>query len=272
MNTHLNGFGLIALPYERTTSFLKGTRFAPEVIIDELSNIDPFDFDLGVNPFEDLSVIVNTPHDSSVTNPVIQQTIAATAVNEMLIDNKFPVSIGGEHTVTLGPVLAAKSHGPLGVIQLDAHGDLRDHYEGSIYSHACIMRRIYETGCPTMGVGIRAICQEEADFIKHNKLKIVHAKTVINSKNWYSLIDDMPERIYLTIDMDFFDSSHVPALGTPETGGPSWEDAVDFITYLFKHKTVIAADIVEIKPGSEDAASIRMAARLIGLLAFLSIN
>jgi agmatinase len=270
MTSHTNGFAIICLPYERTTSFLKGTRFAPEVIVDELTRMDGFDYNLGYNPLAETPAIISTPHDTDLTDPLVQQTIAATAVNEMLEDNRFVISIGGEHTVTLGPLMAVTSRGAAGVVQLDAHGDLRYSYEDSIYSHACVMRRIHEMGCPALGIGIRTICKEESEFIKKTGLNIVHAARVIKDKSWYSLIDTLPDRIYLTIDMDFFDSSAVPALGTPETGGPSWEDAVDFITFLFSHKTVEAADIVEMKPGINDAASVRLAARLIALLISLA--
>ncbi|MBN2804872.1 MAG: agmatinase [Deltaproteobacteria bacterium] len=272
MQSFLSGIEIIALPYERTTSYLKGTRFAPDAVIEELSKLDPFDFSLGLNPFKDTIPIINRPFDGSLTDPLILQTIGATAVNEAFMADRFPISIGGEHTVTLGPVLAARNNGSVGVVQLDAHGDLRNSYEGSKYSHACVMRRIIEMGCPTMGVGIRAICSDEAQFISENNIKIVHAKTVIDNNNWYELLNDMPQNIYLTIDMDFFDSADVTALGTPVAAGPGWDAAVAFITHLFKTKKVIGADIVELMPTIGDAPSIRMAARLAGLLTHLALH
>jgi agmatinase len=190
-------------------------------------------------------------------------------VGELLDGGGFPISIGGEHTVSLGPIRAARSRGELGVIQLDAHADLRDSYEGNPLSHACVMRRVHDLGCPILEVGVRSMSEDEARFVQETGLEVVDARRVIGSTDWYGVIDALPERVYLTIDLDYFDPADLPAVGTPEPGGPGWELTCNFLEHLFATKNVVAADVVELMPGAGDEPSIRLAARLVGLLAGL---
>jgi agmatinase len=258
--------GIVALPFEVSTSFMKGTIHAPEAILNELDRLDVFDFELARDPFRKIPRTIVLPHGPELVDARIQQAVAGRVVGEVMDGNGFPICLGGEHSVSLGPVRAARARWNIGVVQLDAHGDLRDSYEGNPLSHACVMRRIVDLGCPTLGVGIRSMCAEEAAFIEENDLQVVGAREVIGGRGWYSRLDALPEHIYLTIDMDFFDPSDVPAVGTPEPGGPSWYDAVSFLTHLFATKNVVAADIVELMPGENDDASVRLATRLIGLL------
>jgi agmatinase len=187
-------------------------------------------------------------------------------VGELMDGRGFPLSLGGEHTVSLGPIRAARARGELGVIQLDAHADLRDSYEGNPLSHACVMRRVLDLGCATLGVGVRSMSEGEARFIRERGLDVVGARQVIAGNEWWALLDKLPERIYLSVDVDFFDPVDVPATGTPEPGGPSWEQAVAFLAHLFSKKDVVAADIVELMPCKDDDASVRLAARLAGLI------
>ncbi len=264
--THL---GIIALPFEVSTSFLKGTKEAPLAILEELEKIDNFDFALGRDPFQNLRRRVVQPHDSDLVDPHLQQSLAIRTAKELLTSGGFPLSLGGEHTVSIGPIRIARTIGPLGVVQLDAHADLRDEYQSDPLSHACVMRRVTEMDCSLLGVGIRTMCEEEAQFVEERGLKQVDGFKAATSTDWYHLIDDLPERIYLTIDMDVFDPAEVPAVGTPEPGGPSYEAVSDFLQHLFKVKDVVAADIVELRPEKDSQASIRLAARLIGLIAGL---
>jgi agmatinase len=114
--------------------------------------------------------------------------------------------------------------------------------------------------------------EEEARFIHERGLNVVGARQVCDGTDWYALLDALPRRIYLSIDVDFFDPADVPATGTPEPGGPSWDRALSFLAYLFSTKDVVAADVVELMPCKDDDASVRLAARLVGLLVGLKFQ
>jgi len=266
MSTPVTNLGIVSLPFEVSTSFRKGTVHGPEAILNELDRLETFEFALGRDPFHGVPRTVVKPHGPELVDPRIQQAVAGRVVGELLDGHGFPISLGGEHTVSLGPIRAARSRGPLGVVQLDAHADLRDSYEGNPLSHACVMRRVLEMDCGLLGVGIRSMSEDEARFISERGVDTVGARQVIAGSAWYSLLDKLPQRIYLTVDVDFFDPSDVPATGTPEPGGPSWDQAVSFLAYLFSVKDVVAADVVELMPCKDDDASVRLAARLVGLL------
>ncbi len=256
--------GIVALPFEVSTTFGKGTLHAPDAVLEELDALDCFDFRTARDPFDGVPRSVIRPHGSELVDARIQQAVAGRVVGEMMDGGGFPLSIGGEHTVSLGPIRAARARGELGVVQLDAHADLRDSYDGNPLSHACTMRRVLDMDCDVFGVGIRAVSQEEATLAQEQGIEHVHARRVIDDTDWYRLLSDLPQRIYLTVDLDYFDPADVPAVGTPEPGGPGWEATLAFLEYLFAVKDVVGADVVELMPGAGDAASVRAAARLIG--------
>jgi agmatinase len=266
MSSPPSNLGIVALPFEVSTTFGKGTVHGPDAILNEFDQLDGFDFRIARDPFRGVSRTVIRPHGPELVDPRIQQAVAGRVVGELLDGGGFPISLGGEHTVALGPIRAARARGELGVLQLDAHADLRETYEGNPLSHACVMRRVLDINCPTMGVGIRSMSEEEARFFQQRDLPIINARQVMRSTDWYRLLADMPQRIYLTIDLDYFDPADVPAVGTPEPGGPSWDATCAFLEYLFGVKDVVAADIVELMPGAGDESSVRLAARLVGLL------
>ncbi len=264
--------GIISLPYETTTSFLRGTRWGPDAILNELQIMDDFDFLLGKEPLRNIKRKIIRAHDEHLVRPEVQIDIARRATLDILAQGGFPLSLGGEHTVSLGPIRACLERGELGVVQIDAHADLRNSYEGSRYSHACVMRRARDLGCKVMGVGIRTMCAEEAAVVARDpNVFQVDGRRAAQSRDWYALLDKMPQRVYLTIDMDGFDPQEVPSVGTPEPGGPTWYHVIDFIFHLMKTKTVVGADIVELMPTVPFRASTRLAARLTQLVAGLAV-
>jgi len=266
MPTPVTNLGIVALPFEVSTSFRKGTVHGPEAILNELDGLETFEFALGRDPFRGVPRTIVKPHGPELVDARIQQAVAGRVVGELMDGKGFPVSLGGEHTVSLGPIRAARARGELGVVQLDAHADLRDSYEGNPLSHACVMRRVVDMDCRTLGVGVRSMSDGEAVFIRERDIDVVGARQVLDGNDWYVLLDKLPERIYLTVDVDFFDPADAPAVGTPEPGGPSWEHAVAFLAHLFSVKNVVAADVVELMPGKDDEATVRLAARLVGLI------
>jgi len=272
MPSPVTNLGIVSLPFEVSTSFRKGTVHGPEAILNELDRLETFEFALGRDPFRGLPRTIVKPHGPELVDARIQQAVAGRVVGELIDGKGFPISLGGEHTISLGPIRAARARGELGIVQLDAHADLRDSYEGNPLSHACVMRRALDMDCTHLGVGIRSMSEDEARFIQERNLHIVGARQVIDGTDWYSLLDALPPRIYLTVDVDFFDPADVPATGTPEPGGPSWDQAVAFLAHLFDAKDVVAADVVELMPCKDDDASVRLAARLVGLLVGLKFQ
>jgi len=258
--------GIVALPFEVSTSFRKGTSQGPEAILEEFDRLDHFDFRLGRDPFRGVPRTIVKPHGPEIIDPRIEQAVAGRVAGELLDNGGFPISLGGEHTVSLGPVRAARTRGELGVVQLDAHSDLRDAYEGNPLSHACVMRRVLDMDCRTLGLGIRSMCREEADLIARRGLDVVPAREITAGRDWWRLVDGLPERVYLTVDLDYFDPADVPAVGTPEPGGPAWDETLAFLEHLFSTKNVVAADIVELMPGPGDESSLRLAVRLLGFI------
>jgi agmatinase len=261
--------GIVALPFEVSTSFRQGTVHGPDAILHELDRLDTFDFRLGRDPYRGVPRSVIRPHGPEIVDPRIEQAVAGRVVGELLDSGGFPLCLGGEHTVSLGPIRAARARGELGVVQLDAHSDLRDAYEGNPLSHACVMRRALDMDCRTLQLGIRSLCREDAALIAGRDLPVVPPRTIAAGTGWWRLVDRLPERVYLTVDLDYFDPADVPAVGTPEPGGPGWDETLAFLEYLFSVRNVVAADIVELMPGPGDESSVRLAARLLGFLAGL---
>jgi agmatinase len=258
--------GLIAMPFEASTSFLKGCVLGPTAILSELETMDTYELRLGRDPFEGVSREQIHAHDEVVTDARLQQAFGQQVVEGVLARGGFPLSLGGEHTISLGPIKAARARGPLGIVQLDAHADLRDSYEGNPFSHASVMRRAVERGCQLLSVGVRAVSAEEDAIARKSGVAMVGGRITATRTGWYSLVEALPERVYLTIDMDVFDPQEVPGVGTPEPGGPGFEPVASFLAHLFAVKNVVAADIVELRPVEGDAASVRAAARLVGLI------
>ncbi|MHC4314719.1 MAG: agmatinase, partial [Planctomycetota bacterium] len=177
-------------------------------------------------------------------------------------DEKFVVLIGGEHSISIGSVKAhAQNHKDLTVLQLDAHSDLRDEYNGSKYSHACVMARITEF-CPFLQVGIRSMDSSEKERMDNNRVFL--AKDILNDKNWIKkIISKLSKTTYITIDLDVFDPSIIPSTGTPEPGGLSWYDVLSLLKAVSENTNIVGFDVVELCPDNRNKAPNFLAAKLI---------
>ncbi len=179
----------------------------------------------------------------------------------------MPILIGGEHTVSLGALQAVSTfvEEPVGLFQLDAHADLRESYEGSRFSHACVARRAHaDLHMVLYQFGVRALCNEEALYrkkhgIAHLDAKRMHRRGITG----VILPPDFPDHIYLTLDIDGLDPSVVRATGTPVPGGPGWNDTLMVLEQVIRNRTVVGFDVVELAPRQEDHASSFAAALLV---------
>ena len=186
-------------------------------------------------------------------------------VGRHLAAEKFVISVGGEHSLTYGPVRATLERFPeVGVVQFDAHADLRDVYEGSRHSHACIMHRVLDLGLPSLAVGLRSLSAPEARLLRERELAVIWGHQLGQARELFEArLQDLPEEIYLTFDVDFFDPAFVPSTGTPEPGGGSWYPTLELLRLLFERKRVVAMDIVELSPQPGQASSDFLAAKLL---------
>ena len=187
---------------------------------------------------------------------------------ELTRQEKFVVMFGGEHSLSLGVVKALKDKiQDLSVLQLDAHADLRDKYLGTKYSHACVMRRILEL-CPIVQVGIRSLSREEQRFLVQNNMHPFLATPSSDLTSPEDITALLSDNVYVTIDLDVFDPSIVPAVGTPEPGGMQWHEALNLLRTVTLHRHVIGFDLVELCPkeGPDSCAFLaaKLAYKLIG--------
>lgn len=256
-------FQVIPVPLEQTVSYGGGTGRGPEAILmasQQLERWDgisePLTFGIGTRPAIDCSGEIGTIYGR------IEE-----AVQEVVHHKAIPVVLGGEHSVSLAPirVLARTSADPIGIIQIDAHADLRDSFEGSPYSHACVMRRaLEECGCTLLQFGVRALCREEVDYRREKRVAHLDGRDIYGRNvATFSLPVTFPENIYLTIDVDGLDPSVIGATGTPVPGGPGWYDTLTFIERVVAGRNVLGFDLVELAPRPGDHGSDFAAAQLV---------
>ena len=257
---------IFPVPLERSTSYEHGTRNGPSAILAASRHIEFYDDELEMEPYKEIGIATLPGIDTA--DGTMEEVLAElyTAQLGMLEDGKFPVAIGGEHSLTPPLVSAtAKKFKDLTVLQIDAHADLRDEYQGNPASHACAMRRVVEV-CPAVQVGIRSLCEEEAKAIPHLRTKVYWAKNIVRApmKAWIAkVLDDLGPNVYLTMDLDGFDPSIVPATGSPEPGGLDWHQVTSLVRAVAGHKKIVAMDVVELLPQLGDHASAFLAAKLI---------
>ena len=257
---------IFPVPLERSTSYEHGTRNGPSAILAASRHIEFYDDELEMEPYKEIGIATLPGIDTA--DGTMEEVLAElyTAQLGMLEDGKFPVAIGGEHSLTPPLVSAtAKKFKDLTVLQIDAHADLRDEYQGNPASHACAMRRVVEV-CPAVQVGIRSLCEEEAKAIPHLRTKVYWAKNIVRApmKAWIAkVLDDLGPNVYLTMDLDGFDPSIVPATRSPEPGGLDWHQVTSLVRAVAAHKKIVAMDVVELLPQLGDHASAVLAAKLI---------
>jgi len=255
---------LLPVPYDRTASYGKGTAKGPECLIAASCSLELYDEELGQDTYT-LGIHTAPPESGNEDPPERMVQRVESAVGRYLEMGKLVVTVGGEHSITAGAVAAhRKRHPKLTVVQLDAHADLREEYEGSANSHACVMRRIREMGIPTLGVGIRSLSREEADYLSGHPAKMISGRRVAQGRDWFEeVLAVAGEEVYLTVDVDYFDPALVPGTGTPEPGGGDWYATLAFLKALSRKSRIVGFDIMELSPIPLQPASDFLAAKLL---------
>jgi agmatinase len=238
------------VPYEATVSYGGGTRRGPEAILEASTQIESYNERMARVPSrcgiwtDELLAIPDVPAEQVVRH-------ISRRFGELMDAGKWVVMLGGEHAITPGGVAAAaERHSGLHVVQLDAHADLRESYRDDRWSHACAMARCLEHAT-IRAVGIRSYSPEEAERLDAGipGYRMLPAWE-LGSEGWIErALEDLDDRpVYLTVDVDYFDPSVIPATGTPEPGGGSWWPTLDLLDALFRRARVVAADVVELAP------------------------
>lgn len=253
---------ILSAPYEGTVTFAGGTADGPRAIVEASAQVELFDDEL-LGEFYKPGVATLEPVPPGATIEDELRAIAQVA-DPVIESGKFLLTLGGEHSISLPMVQAAKrKYGQISVLQIDAHADLRDSYKESKHSHACIMRRVLEVTSRLAQVGIRNFSLEEFEACREQVANFITPAVIRTDPHWIDrAIALLGEHVYLTVDIDGIDPSEAPGTGTPEPGGLHWDQVCELIRRLCKERTVVSADIVEVRPLPPSNITEFLAARL----------
>ncbi|OGP67279.1 MAG: agmatinase [Deltaproteobacteria bacterium RBG_16_44_11] len=256
-------FVVVPVPYDLTSTYQPGSRRGPAAIIDASSNMELYDDELKKETYL-CGIHTALPVPVDARGPKNMISLVHKKITRIAALNKIPVMLGGEHSISFGAVHALqKKYSKLTVLQLDAHADLRESYQKSPYSHACVARRIAEI-CPLIQVGIRSMSEEEAEYLSQSNVKSYSADFVLENNDWHERIcKSLSGDVYVSIDLDVFDPSIMPSTGTPEPGGLYWNNVLRLLKMVSSFCKVRGFDVVELAPLPNVVAPDFMAAKLI---------
>lgn len=239
---------ILPIPLDRTTSYVPGTRNGPREILLASAQMELWDDELGAEP---LACGVHTLAELDLPVATMREAMVEIERQATFVFDagKFLVALGGEHSITPALVRAAvKTRPGLSVLQIDAHADLREHYQGSPDSHACAMRRTLEHA-PCTQVAIRSLSEPEARALPSLSTRIFHDWNMRQDPDWIArVVDSLGDSVYVTIDCDGLDPAIMPAVGTPEPGGLSWHELLALLRATAASRTVVGCDVVELCP------------------------
>jgi agmatinase len=254
------GIVIIPVAYDGTSTWVKGADKGPAAILEASGNMELYDIETDSEVYRK-GIFTEEIITGEVSTAEMIKAVAG-AVEYYLEKNKFTVVIGGEHSVSIGPIKAyTKQYENLTVLQLDAHSDLREEYNGSKYNHACVMARVKEL-CPIVQVGIRSMDYSEKKSMDSSRT--FFAKDIYDNTDWIKkVISRLSDNVYITIDLDVFDPSIMPSTGTPEPGGLFWYDVLALLKAVSGKKNIVGFDVVELCPDAKNKAPDFLAAKLI---------
>jgi agmatinase len=253
-------FCVLPLPYDGTSTWLKGADAGPAAILSASANMELFDIETRREPWRD-GIVTMAPVEECPT-PATMVDETHRAARSLIADGKFVVGLGGEHSVSIGLIRAqAERHPGLTVLQLDAHSDTRDSYEGTGFNHACVMARAAEV-CDFVQVGIRSM--DVAEMELHRPARTFFAHDLDEAGSWIpEVIARLGDPVYVTIDLDVLDPSEMPSTGTPEPGGLRYRQITRLMDAVCRARTVVGFDVVELLPNPHNKAPDFLAARLV---------
>jgi len=246
-NPDTAAISILPVPYDGSSTWIKGADKGPQAILDASYNLEFYDIETGSEVFRK-GIFTEAAVDGFDTPEQMTDAVRG-RVADMLGRDKFSVVLGGEHSVSIGAFEAmANRYDNLTILQLDAHADLRDEYNGSRYNHACVMARAKEHA-PIVQVGIRSMDTCEKATMDTDRVFFAYDICQQPASEWIDrVVSLLTENVYLTIDLDVFDPSIMPATGTPEPGGLQWYNVIALIQAVCKHTNLVGFDIVELCP------------------------
>ena len=255
-----SGIIIVPVPYDETSTWMKGADKGPDAILEASVNLEFYDVETSseahITGINTIPPVLEKETPQKLVNAVYDRTLS------LLTDKKFPVIIGGNHTVSIGAIKAFSEYFKnLTILQLDAHADLRQVYEGSEFNHACVMARAREYA-PVIQVGIRSMSAEELPFAEKDRIFFSH-ELYYDKTLYEKAIDKLTENVYITIDLDVFDPSLMPSTGTPEPGGPPYYELLHFMRDVMKTRNVVGFDLVELCPSVTNKSPDFIAAKII---------
>ena len=250
---------LIPVPYDGTSTWQKGADKGPQAFLEASENMEVYDIETDTEVYKQGVFLADPITENSSPEKVVKEVHQIT--KKYIKKNKFVTAFGGEHSISIGSIRAFNEcFDSLTVLQIDAHADLRESYQGSNCNHACAL---YEASQTTnlIQVGIRSMDTIETTVIDRDKTYFAHE--MAEDDNWMdSAIDQMTDNVYITFDLDALDPSIMPSTGTPEPGGLLWYETLEFLKQVFEEKNVVGFDIVELCPNSKEKSSDFLAAKL----------
>lgn len=253
---------ILPVPFEKSSTYKKGSVKGPNAIIEASQNMELYDIETDSEVYRK-GIWTHPEIEIKSLSPVDMIENVSRKVLNLLKDDKFVVVLGGEHTVSIGVIKAVgEFFNDITVLHLDAHTDMRDTYLQNKYSHACTMARVKEIVPDIVSVGIRSIASSELKKI--DKDKIFYAREIHSSSDWIKkVIGKLSKNVFLNIDIDVFDPSVMPSVGTPEPGGLNWYQVLELIKSVSVERNIVSFDVVELCPHLENVASDFLAAKLI---------
>jgi len=257
---------IVPVAYDATSTWIKGADRGPAAIIEASANMELYDIEMDSEVYRE-GIYTDKMIEEKLSPENMVEKVKK-RVRDHLDENKFAVVLGGEHSVSIGSVKAhIENKGDIMVLQLDAHSDLRDQYEGSKYNHACVMARVKEL-CPIVQVGIRSMDYSEKEIM--DRANVFFAEDIYSSADrtcptsWIErVISKLKDKVYVTIDLDVFDPSIMPSTGTPEPGGLLWYDVLKLLRQVADNRDIVGFDVVELCPNDRNKAPDFLAAKLV---------
>lgn len=250
---------LQSIPYDGTSTWGKGADKGFKAFLDASENMELYDIETDTEAYQKGVHILDEINESSSPESMFQSVYHKT--KGLLETEKFLTFFGGEHSVSIGIIKAFyEKYSDITVVQIDAHADLRKSYMGTAYNHACAL---HDASLHTnlIQVGIRSMDSSEKQYMNYDKC--FFAQDIVGKQNWMEkALGQMTNNVYITIDLDAFDPSILPGTGTPEPGGLGWYESLEFLFKIFKQKTVLGFDIVELAPIPHQKTSEFLAAKL----------
>jgi agmatinase len=257
---------ILPIPFDKTSTWMKGADKGPEAIIEASQYLELYDIETDSEVYKK-GIFTTKPIHTLSSSVLLKRTVLA--VSKYIQDKKLVVTLGGEHSVSIGVIKSYANHyNNLTVLHLDAHADSRDSYEGSRYNHACVIARVREFTKNIVSVGIRSMDTSERAGMDRKKMFFAHE--IHNSDKWINNVNRLlTDTVYVTIDVDVFDPGIMPSTGTPEPGGLGWYQVLKLLSAISKSKRIVGFDIVELCPSANKAPDFMVAKLIYTFLSFI---